>query len=347
MSKKFLIPKGGNFYKACLHVHSNISDGQLTPSELKDIYKMHGYSVIALTDHQIMLPHPELNDSEFLTITSVEVAKNKGLYDLSPSFHFNLYAKNPNACTFPCFDPDSPWPRIAHVKDFYNEEMKNFNPIYFRYDKDDFNKVIKACNDAGFLVCFNHPKNGLQHYRDWGGIKGLFGMECYNHAGEEEGFRENMDPIDSLLTEGERKVYPIASDDAHEKKTCCHGYVMIKSTALEYSKIINALDKGNFYASTGIHIKELYIEDEVLHIELYGNGADECTVCASIRFNKTVKSDGDKSLTNIKIDLSPLYDMYRKYNDTVSEVKNAYFRIELNRNDGAMARTKAYFLDEI
>ncbi len=347
MSKKYLIPNSGNFYKTCLHVHSTLSDGQLTPSEIKELYKMNGYSVIAITDHQAMLPHPELNDKDFLTITAAEVAKNKGLYNFSPSFHFNLYAKNSNSCTYPYFDPNSPWPRIEHIKNFYNEEMKNFKPSYFSYSKDDFNKVIEACNKEGFLVCFNHPKNGLQHYRDWGGIKGLFGMECYNRAGEEEGYRETMEPIDSLLTEGERKVYPIASDDAHSKETCCHGYIMVKADALEYSKIINALENGDFYASTGIHIKELYIKEQTLHIELYGTGADECTVRASIRFNKTVKSENGKVLKSIKIDLSPLFDMYRMHKLLVDEVKNAYFRIELSRKDGAMAKTKAYFLDEI
>ena len=34
--KKFLLPETGNYYKANLHCHTNISDGNLTPEEMKN-----------------------------------------------------------------------------------------------------------------------------------------------------------------------------------------------------------------------------------------------------------------------------------------------------------------------
>ena len=37
--KKYLLPKCGNDYKANLHCHSTISDGKLTPEEIKEAYK--------------------------------------------------------------------------------------------------------------------------------------------------------------------------------------------------------------------------------------------------------------------------------------------------------------------
>ena len=43
-----LIPEAGKFYKANLHCHSNISDGALSPEELKKIYMEKGYSIIDL-----------------------------------------------------------------------------------------------------------------------------------------------------------------------------------------------------------------------------------------------------------------------------------------------------------
>ena len=36
--KKYLLPKEGKFYKSCLHTHTNVSDGELTPEQLKVIY---------------------------------------------------------------------------------------------------------------------------------------------------------------------------------------------------------------------------------------------------------------------------------------------------------------------
>ena len=37
--KKYLIPEEGKFYKANLHCHTTISDGKMTPEEVKAYYK--------------------------------------------------------------------------------------------------------------------------------------------------------------------------------------------------------------------------------------------------------------------------------------------------------------------
>ena len=63
--KKFLIPEEGNFYKANLHCHSTVSDGLWTPEEIKERYMAEGYSVVAYTDHDVLIPHKELTDDSF------------------------------------------------------------------------------------------------------------------------------------------------------------------------------------------------------------------------------------------------------------------------------------------
>ena len=63
--RRYLIPETGTFYKANLHCHTNLSDGALSPEEVKKIYMEHGYSIIAYTDHDIMIPHPELVEENF------------------------------------------------------------------------------------------------------------------------------------------------------------------------------------------------------------------------------------------------------------------------------------------
>ena len=42
--KKYLIPETGSFYKANLHCHTTISDGSMTPEEVKEHYKAAGYT---------------------------------------------------------------------------------------------------------------------------------------------------------------------------------------------------------------------------------------------------------------------------------------------------------------
>ena len=67
--KKYLLPESGNSYKANLHCHTVLSDGCLNPEEVKEIYKNEGYSVVAYTDHDILIPHHgELSDDEFLAL---------------------------------------------------------------------------------------------------------------------------------------------------------------------------------------------------------------------------------------------------------------------------------------
>lgn len=58
--KKYLLPEGGKFYKSAMHVHTNISDGQLSPEEMKKAYRDLGFSVVAYTDHEVFVPHNDL-----------------------------------------------------------------------------------------------------------------------------------------------------------------------------------------------------------------------------------------------------------------------------------------------
>jgi histidinol phosphatase-like PHP family hydrolase len=55
--KQYLLPKDGNFYKANLHCHTVYSDGNKTPEEIKTAYQQRGYSVVAYTDHELLIPH--------------------------------------------------------------------------------------------------------------------------------------------------------------------------------------------------------------------------------------------------------------------------------------------------
>lgn len=91
--KKYLLPREGRFYKANLHSHSTVSDGKLTPEEMKEHYKNAGYSILAYTDHDVFVAHPELTDENFLVLhgyeASVDEKSEKGPY-FSKECHFCL-----------------------------------------------------------------------------------------------------------------------------------------------------------------------------------------------------------------------------------------------------------------
>ena len=106
--KKYLLPEEGKFYKANLHCHTSISDGSYTPLQVKEMYKTQGYSVIAFTDHDVLVPHPELNDAAFLALNGYEIEiddETKPYLDQRKvkTCHLCLIAIEPNNVKQVCF----------------------------------------------------------------------------------------------------------------------------------------------------------------------------------------------------------------------------------------------------
>ena len=85
MSKKTDLLGEGNFYKASLHTHTTISDGRIEPEQVKKMYKDKGYSIVAFTDHEVLVSHRELSDDNFLALTAYEIGINeRGIDTLNP-----------------------------------------------------------------------------------------------------------------------------------------------------------------------------------------------------------------------------------------------------------------------
>jgi len=72
--RQYLLPENGKFYKANMHMHTNISDGNMTREEVKQTFLDKGYSIVAYTDHEVLVPHNDLSDENFLALTSYEVS---------------------------------------------------------------------------------------------------------------------------------------------------------------------------------------------------------------------------------------------------------------------------------
>ncbi len=340
--KTYLLPKDGNFYKANLHMHTVISDGSMTPEETKEEYKKRGYSVVAFTDHEALVPHPELTDGEFVAITSYEIATNfgptEGGFPFEQTYHMNLYAKDPAKNLSPVFTMSRLWP--PHAEKYLSEEAKAVEWPR-EYGAESLNALIARAKEDGFLVCYNHPNWSLQDYRDYKDLKGLWGVECYNTGCVRAGYPDTMQPIDDLLHLGE-KVFPVAADDAHAGKETLHdcfgGYVMIKAEALEYGKIMDALEKGDFYASSGPAIEELSLEDGLLHVKT--SPAAKIEVITERRVRWCSRGEG---LTEAVFDLSD----YMAESGKVAEKRlPAYFRVNVYDETGEEAHTRAFFRED-
>ena len=253
--KKHLFQSNKNTYKANLHCHTTVSDGNLTPLQMKEYYKTKGYSIIAFTDHDILQNQSHLNDDSFLAINSCEVGVSSNIpdefYRENKVYHFNLYSTDPNAAATP------PLPQMD-----YN-------------DIDAINQYIKERNDEGYLVCYNHPYWSLQTYEDYSELKGCFAMEIYNHGCEVgDGYYGYHPQVYDEMLRRNNRLFCFSTDDNHNSpklnypdKDSFGGFVMINSCSLDYSEVMDSLKRGDFYSSQGPEIYEISVEDNKLHVK--------------------------------------------------------------------------------
>ena len=242
---KYLLPKDGNLYKANLHCHTTVSDGKFSPEEIKKIYMEHGYSAVAYTDHQVCRPHTELSDENFVALTGVEIAFG---IKKATSVHVCGIARDPlTELTI----PNDPFDDIEKI-----------------------NAGIETLRKNGFITTLNHPRwsgisnENLAKVGDVDNIEAVNGYEAI-----QDGYGDSSAIFESELRRG-RRVRPIATDDSHtiygEREPGLeyfHGFTVIKAKELSYLALINAIDDGAFYASTGPTFKNIWLDGDILHIE--------------------------------------------------------------------------------
>lgn len=336
--KHYFLPENGNFYKANLHCHSNYSDGKLSPEELKKLYKENGYSVLAITDHEAIFDHGYLDDEDFLTIPGYEKENNgaspfEGDWNMVKTCHLCFYPKDRNNINCICFDPDFVHPKFKWMHDpelkskvsYLGEPWKCFD-----YSVEGVNHIISEANKYGFLVTLNHLEWSYEDYEQFIRYEGMFATEIYNNAS----FEYNDRCYDMLLRRGKR-IYCVAADDNHNGSPqdsvysdSCGGYVMIKADALKHESIISALEKGNFYSSTGPQIKSLYLEDGKIHLEC--SDAKAIIMYTGNRLKRVLKAEPGTALTSAEFSAKGIFE---------------YFRIEVRDFEGNKAFSNAYFTD--
>ncbi len=321
MAKKYLFAEKGNWYKANLHSHCTVSDGVLTPEEAKEAYKAKGYQIYAYSDHQLLVPHPELKDESFLPITSVE--RNIKDFrdpdnDERQTYHLNFFAKDENCTTF----PDFPYLELQE-KGEYSVEI--------------INDLIKRANEAGFLSQYNHPFWSTQTVKDFGPLEDLWGFEVFNGGSQVQKRGWGDQQYVEMMWEG-KYLCPTAGDDNHDsaddtnpKDDAFHCFTMIRAEKLEYNTVLKAMEEGQLYASTGPTIEELYIEDGKVHIKT--SPAATIMIRTEYRGYKLEAAFEDE-LTEAVFDLASFNKAPR------------YIRFEVWDSHNERAITRAYFPQE-
>jgi hypothetical protein len=341
--RKYLLPESGNFYKANLHCHTTVSDGSHTPEAVKELYKAQGYSIIAYTDHDIMIDHDDLRDEGFLPLLGYEMEITEQLpygdepFAIKRTCHMCLIARDRETAKQVCWHRSKYLfghaPEYIHLAKF-DENIPDYNRSY---SPKCINDMIAKAKEGNFFVTYNHPKWSLEGYPEYSAYEGMDAMEMFNGGCLNAGYEDyNPEVYDAFLRQGKR-LYCIGTDDNHGSKKegreiwdFFRAFTMIKADKLEYGAVIEALDNGNFYASEGPEIKELYYEDGQVHIEC--SEAVQISMHTGTRRTSNKKATGDLRFTSANYPVS---------------AEDGYFRFTIVDEKGRRATTNAYFLDEI
>jgi hypothetical protein len=234
-------PLPGRWFKGNLHTHTLNSDGDSTPFEVATWYREHGYQFLVLTDHNYLTGVEGLNATlgaaeKFLLIPGEEVT-------------------------------DSFEKRPVHVNAFNLGEA--LLPRKGTSMAESIQNSITDIREARALPSLNHPNfHWAVSVEDMLAVSGLTHFEIYNGHPEVNneggGGSLSLDQMwDALLTAG-RKVHGIAVDDAHHFKRLGKGFsnpgqgwVWVRTEALTPESITRALENGDFYASTGVKLRDV------------------------------------------------------------------------------------------
>lgn len=241
------------WYKGNLHTHTVNSDGDSTPDDVVKWYREHGYQFLVLTDHNYLTSVEGLNalhgaDDQFLVIKGEEVTDRIG----DKAIHVNG------------FDVD----RIVPVQGGKSVvEM--------------IQRMVDAIRAARGVPSINHPNftwsitaDELMQLQRTRLFEVFNGHPLVNNlgGGGVPGLEETWDRI---LSSG-KLLYGIGVDDAHTFKAPGdptvagpgRGWVYIRSPRLEARALVEALERGEFYASTGVELQSVEVTKTALTITI-------------------------------------------------------------------------------
>lgn len=341
--KQYLLPETGQFFKVNLHCHTMMSDGCQTPEEVKQLYKEHGYSAVAFTDHELMWDHSDLTDENFIAITAYEYGFDKSqvnpfpnLYDgelktrdHAEKVHLNLLSKDPHDARMVCCDLKYIW---GNAKRYLDRVRTVGDPDYKRkYSVEGVNEVIRAARERNLFVVYNHPNWSMNTSSFYCNLEGLNALEIMNGDGGSDSDMEDVPHVYQEMARAGKRILCVAGDDNHSPEGSCLAWTMIKAEALTYENLFDGLEKGNCYASSGPEITELYVEDGRVTVRT-SEAVGIFLHTAGRRTARKVREPGGSPVTEATFLLDP--------NDVM-------FRISVRDTEGRHAYTRYFYFDEL
>ena len=145
--------------------------------------------------------------------------------------------------------------------------MKPICPFERAHTAEKINELVEKAHELGFLVSYNHPDWSLETALDYLYYDGFDFIEVHNTGCVKAGHHNDECAYDNMMKAG-KKIFCVATDDNHnaygfdEPKTDSFGgWVMIGADKLGYKELMDSLEAGDFYASTGPEIYSISLDD--------------------------------------------------------------------------------------
>lgn len=339
--KTYLDPQK-KYYKANLHCHTTTSDGRAAPETVKEEYKKRGYSVVAYTDHEHLINFKHLCDENFVAINGVELTISgpkvnpESPLSSSKQIHINLFAKDPDCDVTPFYAENHDWYKFDDVRHL----VKPGESIDRSFSHEAINNLVKRAHELGFLVSLNHPNWSLINAADYLAYEGFDFIEVHNTGCIKSGHHTDEAAYNDMMKAGKR-ISAIATDDNHDaygfegvKTDSFGGWTMIGAERLGYTEIMDALEAGDFYASTGPEIYSIALDDSLEESVI----RVECSPAKAIylitqgrRNARALPEGGETLITSGAIKLYP---------------QDACFRIRVDDENGNSAWSPIYDIPE-
>lgn len=244
------------WYKGNTHTHTINSDGDSSPDDVVKWYKEHGYQFLVLTDHNVLTSVDGLNalyglDDKFVVIRGEEVT--------------DRFEKKP-----------------IHINGL--DPARKIEPQGGTSVLDVIQRDVDAIRAANAVPHINHPNFGwavsadeLKQVRNTRLFEIFNGHPMVNNLGG-GGIAGLEEAWDAILTSG-LTLYGIAVDDAHHFKrpgdrTASlpgQGWVVVRAERLAARPLLEALERGDFYASTGVELSDYQASDKAMTLTVKPN----------------------------------------------------------------------------
>jgi len=248
------------WFKGNLHTHTVNSDGDSTPDDVVRWYRERDYQFLVLTDHNYLTSVDGLNavhgaDDKFLVVKGEEVTDRYG---------------------------DKP----IHINGL--EVSRLVSPTGGTSVLDVVQRTVDAIRGAQGVPSINHPNFGWAISPDeLAQVQRTKLFEVFNGhptvnnlgGGGVPGLEETWDRI---LSSG-KMLYGVAVDDAHYFKRPedpaaprpGKGWVYVRSARLEGRALVEALERGEFYSSTGVQMQTVDASASALSLAVKTEGTSK------------------------------------------------------------------------